>query len=646
MHKENRMKRIMTLCMAIALAALVSAQETSTSAGTILTLQDFFTKQPAVRVEFLGGAGYAHEPVFPQLWDSSGGIIYNPAVGFNASVEPFFYSISQVQAGFDNLYLSAALYFDWNKNSWAMPPLSTVNLGYFNQSGTEASKIASLGLTYSSDLINFTSTFYYDIDNVHAGSNLFFIEQGLTLHVQNIKARISTLNSWDGNLTNLAWNDLVITDAFISMEKLFDLVSLKIGGNDERTLRIRSLFAPESPEDRIREFLNNGIFYSPFVTQENTGGLASGLVRWLGTTTVDGLAAVKTLFPGCIPFMAVFDFYEKAKLPLKIFISAPIPNAEATISDYLNKQVATIALRYDVKGIGSFDIGWTPGIGYDLSGPMLDTGIWYSPNRQMAQNIYFLDAMLNFDKVKALTILTGLNFIVGEFASADTTSGSGTAANDPIINIYISDLILHYGLEVNYDLSASIKGLDIAAGLYVKHGAGRTFQNTEPGPETFQQRVDAVYPVLTWFRMTSFTEEKLIQRIYYNHSPLVIFLRTRYHLESSVELVFQNIYTNSAGFLNGTSYWNVVAAGAKRPVGFYDSDALSLGVNFTEGLVKLGLELRCKFLLGLPSASDLGYNDAMAQSLGYSTADALYQSQAPATVRYPWSLNVNYTIAF
>jgi len=497
-----------------------------------------------------------------------------------------------------------------------------------------------------SEAFTYNNKFYIDFENIHHGANLFFIENNLKLTMNNVSAYVATLSSWDGTLTNIAVNDLIVTNAWLSLKDIFSCISILAGSTDFSYLRINSLFAPSTYRERILEYNRSAFFITPFVTQQPRLGMDFyyGITGYFGFTVIDGMTDIVTLSP-TIPVLSTIALQKPFKIPLTIYLFTPLPGNPITVADYFNKNYVTVALSYEITGVGSVDAGWIPGIGYTTPGIQPIFMTWYSPVQYHDNNVFFIDAKLNFASFKELIIVTGAEFIESTFYNKDIIGGTGTA-NDPFVREVLNSFEINYGLEVSYKADVLVKNLTIGLGFYINYGTGKNFQNMETGTETFDQYNSTNFPAASWILLSSFTEENYIQKNYYGNYPLSIFFKTDYSF-SNVSLSLQNLFIKLRGSIDGSSiWWNVVAPGVKRPLGYYDSDTLLVSGTYTEGILSVTASVSYTFYFGLPSITDLGYTDTIAQSIGYYNAEALYWDKTPDIVKYPWNITVTYTVKY
>ena len=641
------MKRIIVSIMVSLAAVVIFAQNMTSNPVAIASMNDLFIQKPFWTIELSGGFGYRIETNWVPITQHGNLNDTAPFIGIDVTAKPYFYSIPRIKTGFSNLYLSAAFYLDVNKNSAIMPTLGTTELGFFNRAPNAAGKFAEIGMTFISEAFTYNNKFYIDFENIHGGANLFFIENNLKLTMNNVSAYVATLSSWDGTLTNIAVNDLIVTNAWLSLKDIFSCMSVLAGSTDFSYLRINSLFAPSTYRERILEHERSAFFITPFVTQQPRMAMDYyyGMTRYFGLTTIDNMTNIVTL-SSTIPVLSTIALQKTFKIPLTIYLFTPLPENPITVADYFNQNYVTVVLSYEIPGVGSVDAGWVPGIGYTTPGIQQIFMTWYSPVKHHDNNVFFIDAKLNFASFKELIIVTGAEFIVSTFYNNDSIGGTGTA-NDPFIREVLNSFEINYGLEVLYKADVLLKNLSIGLGFYINYGTGKNFQNMEIGTETFEQYKSTTYPAASWIVLSSYTEENYIQKTFYNNYPLSIFFKTDYSF-SNVSLSLQNLFIKLRGLIDGSiaGWWDVSAPGVKRPLGYYDSDTLLVSGTYTEGILSLTASVSYTFYFGLPSITDLGYTDTIAQSIGYYSANALYWDKAPDIVKYPWNITVTYTVKY
>lgn len=637
------MKKVLLILIVTAIAMGSFAQSQQTAPNTVANLNDVFDRRPFWTTEFTGGFGYRIENYWQSVTHIGGGTESIPYAGIDVTAKPYFYIIPRITTGFSNLYVSAAFYFDANRNSIVMPNIATYGIGFFNQNIHAAQKLAEMEIIFLADAFTYRNKLYIDFENVHGGTHLFFIENNLKLTMNNVSAYIATLASWDGTLTNIAFSDLKVTNAWLALKDIFSCMSILAGGTDFTLLRINSLFAPSEYKERILEYAKTGFFITPFVTQQIKKEMDYyyGMTGSLTTTFLDNMTDVVTLAP-TIPVLTTFALQKPFKIPLTIYVYTPLPGGPVTLAQYFNAYNITVALAYEITGVGTIDAGWVSGIGYTIPGIIQLSGQWYNPLHINDNNVFFIDAKLNFSSFKELTLVTGAEFIASTFYSADAVSGTGSQSN-PIIRAVTNSLEINYGMEALYKAH---KDLAIGFGLYVNYGTGKNYQNMNDGTATFDQYKATSFPITSWVQLSSYTEENYIQYTYYENYPISFFLKSDYSF-LNYSLSVQNLFIKLRGIIDGTAtWWNVTTPGAKRPIGFYDTNTLTVTGSYTEGFLTLTASVSYTFYLGLPSITDLGYTDAIAQSLGYNNADALYKDKAPVIVKYPWNVTVTYKVKY
>lgn len=640
------MKKVLLAIMVAVITVNSFAQNQQTNPETVTSLNDVFMKKPFWTTELSGGFGYRAETYWQSVTQIGGGNDTIPYLGIDVTAKPYFYSIPRITAGFSNLFVSAAFYFDVNNNSTIMPDIATYGIGFFNQNIHAAGKFAEIGVTFIADAFTYNNKVYIDFENVHSGANLFFIENNLKLSMNNVSAYIATLASWDGTLTNITFADLIVTNAWLSLKDIFSCISILAGSTDFSFLRINSLFAPSAYKERILEYAKSGFFIAPFVTQQLRAekDYYYGMTGYFTLTSIDGMTDVVTL-ASTIPILSTIALQKPFKLPLTIYVYTPLPEGPISFARYFNAYNVTVALAYEITGVGTIDAGWVSGIGYTIPGITQILASWYSPVHYHDNNVFFIDAKLNFTSFKELTVVTGSEFILSTFYNSDVVSGAGTQT-DPFVRAIVNSFEINYGLEIAYQADALLKNLSFGAGLYINYGTGKNYQNMNTGTETFDQQNAATYPTATWVLLNSYTEENYIQRMYYENYPVSIFFKAGYTF-SNFSVSLQNLFIKLRGLIDGGStWWNETTPGVKRPRGFYDTDTLTVSGTYTEGMLSLTAALSYTFFMGLPTITDLGYTDAIAQGIGYYNADALYKDRSPDIVKYPWNITIIYKLKY
>ena len=640
------MKRIMVTFIMLIVMMNSIAQETGKSQPSIFTLNDLFTKQPFWTAELSGGFGYRLENYF-LTYETNGGMDDNITLIGNNSL-PYFFIIPKITTGYANLYFTTVLYYDVNKNSAIMPPVSTFGVGSLNLSSKSADKLLETGLTYKNNAFTYTNKLYIDFSNAHMGSQIFFIENSLTFSLQNITAHISSLNSWDGTFTTLSFNEFVITNAWLRINDLFSSITMLVGGTDFSYLRIRSLFASSSLKERILYYTNTEFFLSPFVTQQSGREFYHyyGMCGYFDLISVDGMQDVIAV-SHTVPILSTISFEKSLKIPLTVTIYTPLPGNAVSLAEYFQGYSPTLAFTYEVPGIGTIDAGWVASIGYTIKHEQAnDAGEWYTPVHHHDNNVFYLDAKLSLATLPELTILTGAELIPSTFYNMDPVSGTG-AESAPYVRAILNSFEINYGFEVTYNMGKLIKGLSLGLGIYTNYGTGKTFQNMEDSTETFAQYNTTHFPDTGWVLLSSYTEENYIQFEYYEKNfPFSCFAVIDYELPRW-KFSLQNLFIKLRGKIDGTSnWWNVTAAGAKRPMGFYDTDMLTIAATLNENSMSFTASISYTFFIGLPGINELGYTDAIAQGLGYHSATALYNDKAPDVVKYPWNLSLIYLLKY
>lgn len=423
---------------------------------------------------------------------------------------------------------------------------------------------------------------------------------------------------------------------------------MQVGGTDYSYLRLRSLFAPADLKERIMLYETTGFFAAPYVTQQEKKDFYYfyGMTGFFITSSVDSLLDVTSMC-STIPVITAISLGNVLKISLTITVYTPLPGAAISLADYCNKYLATLALTYKISGIGTIDAGWVAGIGYTVKNEQVnDFGTWYTSLYYHDNNVFFIDAKLSLESLQDLTILTGAELIQSTFYNEDPVSGTGTA-NDPYVRAILNSFKINYGFEISYNMEKLIKGLSLGLGVYTNYGTGKTFQNMNPGTETFSEFNTRTYPEADWVLLNSYTEENYIQYSFYDYSfPFSCYAKIDYSL-ASWNFSIQNLFIKLHGMINGASnWWNVIAPGAKRPMGFYDTDQLTFATTLTHGSVSFTASLSYMFFIGLPGINELGYTDAIAQALGYHNVTGLYNDKAPDKVKYPWNLSFAYQLQY
>ena len=640
------MKRIIIISIIVALTVSGFAQNKQSNPATVASLNDVFVQQPFWTAELNGGFGYTMQTYWQPITQIGNGSDSIPYLGIDVTVKPYFYSVPRITAGFSNLYLSAAFYFDINKNSIIRPNIATYGIGYFNQPYVTPKVFADIGITFRTDAFTYNNTLYMDIENAHGGANLFFIENNLQLAMNNISAYIATLSSWDGTLTSIKVENLIVTNAWLSIKDLFSSMSILVGGTDFTNLRITSVFAKASHKERILEYFKTGFFITPFVTQQTRKEMDYyyGMAGDFTISSIDGMFNVITP-TSTIPILTSISLQKSIKIPLTIYLYTPLPGNSVTAAKYFNLNYVTIALSYEIPGAGILDAGWIPGIGYTIPGIAQRGTSWYSPVSYHDHNVFFVDAKLNFATFKELTVLTGAECILSTFYNQDPVQGTGTF-NDPYVSTINNSFEINFGFETTYKADVLLKNLEFGIGFYINYSTGKNYQNMNTGSLTFDQHNEINYPATSWVLLSSYTEENYIKKMYYDDYPLAVYFKTNYDF-NNFSLSFQNLFIKLRGKIDGSSeWWNVNAPGVKRPLGYYDTDTLMVSGTYKEGLLSVTASLRYTFYLGLPGISELGYTDAIAQSLLYYNAEALYNDKAPFIIKYPWDITITYTVTY
>jgi len=646
------MKKALAFLLAFALVgAFVFAQDEAPAANGLV---DLFTKAPVVTYGVDGGLDYMFDGTLVNTYGSDGYITLKELTNTNSV---YFYSTPWIKFAYGNLSFNFKYYWD-PANYYVMPSVGTYGAsgyGEFNEFAATVN-MASLAVGYKFDKLSITSTTFYDIENTIADSmsgnthsaiggydagsfnvytwsldvyNQFYQTNSVSMSADNISATFATLTAFGVDQDGGFYAPTMVTDASFTISNIFDVLKIKIGGSGSNYIRIMSLFG-------------GAPYYNLFASQSTVGRIRERITNG----SVGDLTTVIAMSTTNLPFISTISLKDKLSLPLTVYLSTTIPYAATTTAPaYLNSKLATLAVKYDLEGIGSFDLGWNMGIGADLgyqpAGP-----VWVKNARLLDQNTFFLDAKINMEALSALTVLLGVDFYLGQFSSTDGITGVGTLA-DPMVMNYIAENKLSLGLEAQYDFADMIEGLSVDFALYIKSYTGQTYDNITAGTNTFAQYLDATYPTATWFRMPTMTEANYVYYILPASgklNPLGFMLQVNYALNDTFSFYLRNQYVQNAGSFVATST-NFTTA-ALRPVGVYSTNKIVLNSDIVQGAATISFMFSYTMALGMPTAANLGYTDAIAQANGFKTAADIYKDEAPSVVTNPWGLNIIYSLSF
>lgn len=643
------MKKALAFLLAFALVgAFVFAQEEEAPAANGLV--DLFTKAPVVTYGVDGGLDYMFDGTWVNTYGDDGLITLKELTNTNSV---FFYSIPWINFAYGDLSFKFKYYWD-PQNYYVMPSVGTYGAGgsgEFNDNG--AVSMVSLGVSYKFDKLSITSTTFYDIDNVVADSmsgnahsalggydagsfgvydwglgvyTQFYQTNSVSMSSDNVSATFATLTAFGVDQDGGFYAPTIITDASFTISNIFDVLKIKIGGSGSNYIRIRSLFGG-APYNNL------------FASQTTVGRIRERKLNG----KVGDLSTVIAMSDTLLPFISTISLKDKLSLPLTVYLSTTIPYAATTTAPaYLNSKLATLAVKYDLEGIGSFDLGWNVGIGADLGWQPAGL-LWVKNARLLDGNTFFFDAKFNMEALSALTVLLGVDFYAGQFTNADGTTGTGSLA-DPYVYTYVAESQLKLGLEAQYDFADIVEGLSVDFALYIKNGSGKTYDNTTAGTDTFAQYLDTTYPTASWYRMATMTEANYIQKTIYGFSPLGFMLQVNYAPNDTFSFFLRDQYTQLAGSFTNTS--TTFTNAATRPVGYYDTNKITFNTDIVQGNATITFNFAYTMALGMPTVADLGYTDAIAQTNGFKTAADIYTDEAPSVVAYPWGLNIVYSIGF
>jgi hypothetical protein len=646
--KEYLMIKNLTIIMFLLCFTSLQGQETpdvvesevgassSIEQSAPFSIADFFTTAPIIKAGVDGGSRTTVVSDAAQANNAAG----DPAIfnipNFGGANSGDFWTIPWISLGFPGIELIWKTYYEGDTTDYDALPVFANDTEPWNDT-----IVNSLSMELVLTGLEAKSTLYFD---PYGGAvDSAFSENSILLYAGNVKAKFADFAEWDtangGFLfLNGKFADYVVTDAYFEIDDLFSFMDTRIGGSEEMTYRMESIFA--KVDDGEADF-------DPTFPTFN-GGVGSFKVYQQDTSFGFDLEALSTTH---VPIYTTYDlgfieFYKALRIPVDVTDDGGTANIDETDLGYWLAGDATfggqnnilLGLKMPFEGLGMLDFGWEPGIG-QLTENSQD-GTFYK-DRYYVQGANRIYTDFNFDIMENLDLQLGLDVEMIPFEDQDgygPESGADAQNAQSVTNALATSTNL--GIEAQYDLDL-LSGLSNKLGLYLNFVGGRTWENTEgtAGNANFGAYLDANYPTGTHTRLDNLTESNWLNNPtdatasrYGGHPPITVFLSSELGIAENMTTGLINVYQADNQVLDST---DLAGGSGLPPVGYYSTNKIELYFEIVEGFVTIRFDLLYNLYLGIPSASDLGYTD-----------DAVYFNDLPAIVQNPWQFFINYKISF
>jgi hypothetical protein len=517
----------------------------------------------------------------------------------------------------DGLELYNAVHYDQSQLNGSLPMLGGDNTFW------SGDLVAESILSFSAGPFTLKERILYDTDAAE-----YLEDLSVEFEAGNVAAKFNTFAVYDPGVPFLMMNGSfayhVLADAWVKVNQLFGVADLFVGGVEARYLRLQSLFWDEDPLASLFSVPPLAFIARPvFASQSKTIGLAQSRINpaLFGIGANPWIIDPNELLVSKSVGLGALDIYMAEKVPFAGLVS---------LREWFRTNNLLIGARYALGDSVVIDGGWDIGIGYKEDYAFV-AAVNYKDYREgsLGNNRFWLDASL--DLVEGLGLLTGLDFTLRGFRDLDGTTGAGTPA-DPTVYSYKSAWISNLGIEAIYDMGSVVSGLSLEAGLYLALWGGKTWDTVNGGAQTFAQFLDANYPTANFYRMKSLSEQAYLNNPilagttqYDGLYPFQCYLGASYALNEAWSLRFADQFTANSNVID-TTYFGTAPTPA---IGYASSNILELGARYREGNAELSVDFGWIALVGLPSAADLGYTDAIAQANGYATAKDIYRDEGP-----------------
>ncbi|GAB1456369.1 hypothetical protein MASR2M48_16770 [Spirochaetota bacterium] len=403
------MKKAIAFLMALALVGgVVFAQD---AAPVAKGLVDILTTAPTVTYGI--DAGLDHNALVSRAQtqiDAADGLLsFENPLGMNKT---YFFTTPWMKIAFGDMSFTGKYYWD-PKGYDNLPYAGTLNGDFTDIAG--ADKILEGAFAYKYDNLSVGSTFYMNPD----APGLFYNRSNITASAGNASATFATMSEIDNDFTYFGIGDTVITDASFTMKDLFDVWTMKVGGSGSNMLRIGSIQTGAPFYSVMGSATTNGR-----IRIRDTAGVLGALATVIGVSGTE-LPVINTLNLG------------KFDLPLTVYVGSAVPYAATDLRDYLAGQKLTLAAKYALADVGSFDFGYIAGLGYDKG--IAEVAGEYTTSKVVNNNTIFADAKLE-GLVLGLTALVAFDLNLGQAVDIDAVAPAGkdgtTAANATPVNIH------------------------------------------------------------------------------------------------------------------------------------------------------------------------------------------------------------------
>lgn len=607
------MKRFLSLllCIAALVPIPVVAQE-SEEIRSPLALGDLFTQAPTIGMGFEGTT----KTVFrTQLVDEFDADYYNQK-RYPLSITGLgFGAMPWISLSWDGLSFLTAVHYDRAGLAGFLPDYHS----FGNNTFWGGDLVVSSELSFEVGPLSLSEKIYFD---PYAPDMLE--DTALELASGNVAARINTLARWDSTTPYFIMNGWFmnheLADLWFSIDKVFGIGKIEVGGSDPRYLRHVSLFWRE---DWTEYWSDVVMFLQPPVFP--SGNRILGLAEAFMT----GATGARIMDFNVMLMATSWNLG-----PVVLHTSADVPLvALDDLREWFQSNNLIVSAEYALEGVGTFDVGWDIGIGYRDAYYFDGTTTYYADygRGQLGNNKFWLDAELSM--VDALDLLVGVDFTLRAYRDVDQGTGAGTAA-DPIIDDYSTAWIANVGVEGIWDLGTALKGLALEFGAYLNLVGGKTYDSVNGGAQTFDQWVTATYDPANFFVMGNMTEQAYLNNPfgmaseYDGIAPLTAYLKASYGLNDAWSFHVANWFELNGNELSSTDAY--FASAPQDAIGYYSSNSLELGAAYREGQALFELAVGWITQVGLPSPEDLGYTDVIAQAGGFSTAKDIYLEEGPS----------------
>ncbi|MCX8058629.1 MAG: hypothetical protein N3A58_04350 [Spirochaetes bacterium] len=439
--------------------------------------------------------------------------------------------------------------------------------------------------------VTLANTIYYD-DPANLGLGLysylgyvgfFNIVQRLTFTKDNISLWGEVVTDFSNATMSIA-NKYKIYDMGLTISKIFDIWSLRIGGFGRVTIRE---FSPLYPN---RLFANGSGDFRDRGIPAGISGFNTGAPTWVRIASTFNLIGTD----------------------LQLYIWNRMYTATTNIADYLgNAQNTTIGIKYAIKGLGIFRFNIQQAIPFKMESVNKAAGSVYTGSpagmwvlKYTPTNIYFAEFRLQAVKNLDLLITGQINVQTRLNRDPAKLTGTGTFAN-PYIMPYKDTIKIDAGIDALYTLGDSMDvglhiGFNTISGMNILELTGTAFTTPTVGG-------------LVAYVASNYTEANKIQKTY-SGDLFNAGLYFNYYLDK---------FTFS---LNGTfSYlgWNLESLTTAGTIEFYGyGSTASVGLNISYAISKvskMALGLSYYLYLGVPA-----YNSNWETQYGMTSADWKY----------------------